>query len=296
MNSDIDSFVDLHIHSVFSDGTCTPEELADLAVKQRLAAIALSDHDTAEGIPRLLKACKDLNLQTIPGIELSCTWNGKSIHILGYGMDWQRDSFRQKLKEWQSDRETRNSQIIEQLQKRGYDLSMELLHLRFPDAVLTRANIAVFLAETKQVPDKNWVFSNLIGKGCPCHVPRKPVAPEEAIRFLLDHGGIPVFAHPILSRMCEIQLDEFTGYLKAFGLMGIEGYYSGYSASDEAQIKRIAKKYDLFLTGGSDFHGAAKPSISIGTGKGKLQVPRSCFQSLLEAQSRLQANGALLPG
>lgn len=286
MDDHSDRFVDLHIHSVFSDGTCTPWEIAVLAREQKLSAIALTDHDTAAGIPHVLKACKAMNLQTIPGIELSCTWKDKSIHILGYGMDWQKKSFQGKLTEWQADRESRNRQIVEKLQKNGYVLSMEELHCHFPDAVLTRANIAVYLAETKQAPDKNWVFSNLIGKGCPCYVPRKPVSPEEAIHFLLSHGGIPVFAHPILCRMCEVQLDKFTKYLKSLGLMGIEGYYSGYTASDEAQIKRIAKKHGLFLTGGSDFHGAAKPSISIGTGKGKLKVPCSCFQSLIQ-------NGAL---
>lgn len=292
MAYDSDRFVDLHIHSVFSDGSCTPGEIAAMAKKQELAAIALTDHDTADGIPHILKACDSMGIQTIPGIELSCTWNGKSIHILGYGMDWQKESFQNKLKKWQSDREDRNQQIVGKLQKGGYELSMDSLHHHFPDAVLTRANIAVYLAETKQVPDKNWAFSNLIGKGCPYYVPRKPVSPEEAICFLLSHNGIPVFAHPILSHMCETELDKFSGYLKTLGLMGIEGYYSGYSPSSEAQVKRIAKKYDLFLTGGSDFHGIAKPSISIGTGKGKLNVPYSCFQSLTEHNTLLKKSAA----
>ncbi|MCD2492711.1 PHP domain-containing protein [Lacrimispora sp. NSJ-141] len=281
MNLNTGLSIDLHMHSTYSDGSFTPEELAALAKKKELAAVSLTDHDTAAGTPEMLEACDRLGIQAIPGIELSCTWQGKSVHILGYGMDWQAPGFLEQLAYWQTDRENRNQKIVKKLQNGGFDISMEALHRHFKGAVLTRANIAVYLAEKDQIADKDTAFSKLIGKGCPYYVSRKPVAPEEAISFLLSYGGMPVFAHPILCHMCEMQLDSFTGHLKALGLRGIEGYYSGYTSSDEASIARIAKKHGLFLTGGSDFHGTAKPSVSLGTGKGNLRVPYSCFLNLV---------------
>ncbi len=281
MDTLTDSYVDLHTHSIYSDGSCTPAGLVSLAKQAGLAAIALTDHDTAAGIPDMIKACAEAGISTIPGIELSCTWQDKSIHILGYGMDWEKQGFQNKLKEWQKDRDDRYLTMTAGLRKGGYDISMETLHREFPEAILTRAHLAVYLSDTGQIPDKDTAFQKLIGKGCPFYVPRKPVSPEEAVAFLLSYGGIPVFAHPILTRMCEPQLDRFTGYLAELGLRGMEGYYSGYTEAEMARVARIAKKYGLFLTGGSDFHGKAKPSISIGTGKGRLAVPYRCYQNLL---------------
>ncbi len=278
--------VDLHLHSVFSDGSCTPEELAGLAAEAGLAAAVLTDHDTVQGLPRMLEACRRRGLATMAGIELSCTWKDKSIHILGYGMDWEAPSFQSTLEGWQKDRDERYDIITEKLRARGYPLSTELLHREFPGAVLTRAHIAVYMAEHGMAPDKDTVFRTLIGKGCPCYAPRKPVTPEAAISFLLDHGGIPVFAHPILTRMSGPQLEEFTGYLAGLGLAGIEGFYSGYTPVQEALVAGLAETYGLILTGGSDFHGTAKPSISVGTGKGGLHVPYSCFRALEQKQTR----------
>lgn len=275
------TYVDLHLHSLFSDGSFTPSELVSLAKKAGLSALCLTDHDTVSGTGEMIAACKAAGLDTLPGIELSCTWQDKSIHILGYGMNWQKKGFGEKLKEWQKDRENRYVAMTARLQKGGYDISMETLRREFPGAVLTRAHLAVYLADTGQISDKDTAFKKLIGKGCPFYVPRKPVRPEEAIEFLLSYGGVPVFAHPILTRMCEPQLDSFTGYLAGLGLKGMEGYYSGYTEGEEVCIARIAEKYGLFLTGGSDFHGKAKPSISVGTGKGRLAVPRSCYEALL---------------
>ena len=275
------SYVDLHLHSVYSDGSFTPGEIVSDAEKKGLSALILTDHDTTEGTSLMLKACAQAGIRTIPGIEISCTWKDKSIHILGYGMDYRNGHFQKQLAEWQGDRERRNRAITEKLRKGGYDISMKQLHAHFPGAILTRAHIAVYMAEKQMVPDKNAVFSSLIGKGCPYYVPRKPIPPGDAVRFLLSHGGVPVFVHPILTRMTPEMLDSFTGYLAELGLKGMEGYYSGYTVEDEALVAEIAAKYGLILTGGSDFHGTAKPSISIGTGKGGLRVPFSCYESLI---------------
>ena len=272
--------VDLHLHSVFSDGSCTPAELVSLAKDAGLSAACLTDHDTTAGTDEMLRACKAAGLETLPGIELSCSWNDKEIHILGYGMDHHASGFQAQLSRWQADRDERCEAMVKKLRAKGYDISMEALNAAFPNSVLTRAHLAVYLADTAQIAHKDLAFMQLIGKGCPCYVPRKKVAPEEAVRFLLAYGGIPVFAHPILARMCEQQLDSFTGLLADFGLKGMEGYYSGYSASEEALVARLCKKYGLFRTGGSDFHGKAKTTISVGTGKGTLAVPYSCFESL----------------
>ena len=272
--------VDLHLHSVFSDGSCTPSELASLAKDCGLSAICLTDHDTTAGTDEMLRACERAGLETLPGIELSCSWGDKEIHILGYGMNYHSSGFQSQLSRWQADRDERCESMVKKLRAKGYDISMKALNTAFPNSVLTRAHLAVYLADTAQIAHKDLAFKQLIGKGCSCYVPRKKVAPEEAVRFLLAYGGIPVFAHPILSRMCEQQLDSFTGLLAGHGLKGMEGYYSGYSPSEEALVARLCKKYGLFLTGGSDFHGKAKTSIRVGTGKGTLAVPYSCFESL----------------
>ena len=284
--------VDLHLHSVFSDGSLTPGQLAERASAAGLKAVCLTDHDTAEGFPSMREACLKAGLETMSGIELSCTYRQRSIHILGYGMDTKSPSFKKQLSSWQRERDQRYDAITEKLRRRGYPVSTELLHRHFPGAVLTRAHIAVYMAEQGMAPDKETVFKTLIGRGCPCYVERKPVEPGEAVSFLLSHGGVPVFAHPILTRMSAEELDEFTGSLARLGLMGIEGYYSGYGRAQEQLVASLAEKYGLFLTGGSDFHGTAKPSISVGTGKGGLYVPYSCYQSLKEAVRSLQVQPA----
>ena len=275
------SYVDLHLHSVYSDGSFTPGEIVSDAEKKGLSALILTDHDTTEGTSLMLKACAQAGIRTIPGIEISCTWKDKSIHILGYGMDYRNGHFQKQLAEWQGDRERRNRAITEKLRKGGYDISMKQLHAHFPGAILTRAHIAVYMAEKQMVPDKNAVFSSLIGKGLSLLCSQK----TDPARRCCAVSSLPRRRSGLCSSDSHPYDPGDAGFLHRISgrarLKGMEGYYSGYTVEDEALVAEIAAKYGLILTGGSDFHGTAKPSISIGTGKGGLRVPFSCYESLI---------------
>ena len=281
------SYTDLHLHSYFSDGSLSPEELASGAKDAGLSAAILTDHDNCGGTGRMIAACESLGIETLSGIELSCAYKKHIVHILGYGMDWTDAGFTSQVDAWRNERGGRNARIIAKLNAHGYEFSMDDLRGYFPNATLTRANIAVYMVDHKMIPDKDYAFGRLIGEGCPCYEPRKDVLPHDAVRFLREHGAVPVFAHPILAGFNEPELDALTGSLKEAGLMGMEGYYSMYSAADEALVAKTASKHRLFITGGSDFHGAAKPTIFIGTGKGNLRVPYECFENLLKAKAMI---------
>lgn len=273
---------DLHLHSIYSDGTCTPDQIAELACKEGLRAIVLTDHDTGAGFSSMKAACEKYGLETISGIELSTSWEGKSIHILGYGMDTENPDFKASIEHWQSLRYQRNLIMINRMQADGIDISEDAMKAFSPDAVVTRANMAAYLVEKGVIPDVASGFDYYLSRKGPYYEPVKRITPMEAVAFLKKHHAAVSFAHPILTHMCEMQLDRFTGMLKEAGLDAIEGLYSGYTIPDQKEIRRLAKKYDLIISGGSDFHGSNKPDISIGRGKGDLCVPYEAFQKITE--------------
>ena len=268
--------IDLHTHSTYSDGTFSVEELIGRAHEKGLAAIALTDHDTVDGVDEAIEyaASKYPDLEVIPGVELSTEGEGREVHIVGLYIDNHDDEFVSGLKDFIDSRTVRNKKMCKKLtEEAGIPISYEELTKEFPDTVITRAHYAKFMVDRGYVNSRAEVFDRYIGDHCPYYVGREKITPEDAIRSILKAKGVPVFAHPILCRFGDDRLDAFVGKLKEAGLVGIEAIYSTYELRDERQIKELAKKYDLLVSGGSDFHGANKPDIDLGTGCGKLFVP-----------------------
>ncbi len=279
--------VDLHVHSNKSDGSKAPEELVHLAMKQGLSAFALTDHDTVDGIDEAI-ACADRlrsegipNVpEIIPGIELSTEYQGKDIHLVGLYIDHHSASFRAYLQEFVDSRIERNRKMCTRLAGAGIDISYEKLVAAFPDSVLTRAHYAVYLVNHGYSLSKEDAFSQYLGDHTKYFVPREKITPEMGITLILQAGGIPILAHPLLYRMSDARLNELVARLQKVGLVGIEAIYATYNQAEEHQMRKQAAKYDLCISGGSDYHGAAKPGLEMGTGYGGLFVPEDVVSKL----------------
>ncbi len=272
--------VDLHTHTEKSDGTFTPTELVNHALEVGLKAIAISDHDTTAGIAEALEAAKDTSLEVIPAIELSTEWNKKDIHIVGLYIDYNGRYFQKYLEEFIASRDRRNKKMCALLTSRGIPIDYDLLCKKYEGSVITRAHYATYMMEEGFVSSRVEAFDRYIGNHAPCYIPRDKITPVDAIRLIKKAHGVPVLAHPILYRLSDQVLDDLVGTLKEAGLVGIEALYSTYNSSEERQIKYLAKKYDLLISGGSDFHGTNKPGISLGTGKGRLVVPADVLEKI----------------
>lgn len=289
--------IDLHVHSTESDGTLTPVEVVSQAAAAGLSAIALTDHDTTSGVAKAKEAAESSGIELIPGIELSTQYvlpgstDGKEVHIVGLFIDPANPSLLEKTKEFRECRDSRNEKMVAALQAEGFSITMEELLAANPDSVSTRAHIARFLYETGQIKSVQKAFEKYIGDGCKCYVGRFKVTPMEAVELIHTAGGVAILAHPLLYHLKPAALQRLIDDLKPAGLDGIEALYSTYTAADEQYVKKLAGKNDLLISGGSDFHGANKPSIRIGCGYGKLRVPYEVLDALrLRHETRMQTS------
>ncbi len=278
----VDTSIDLHIHSTESDGTLSPREVVCLAAQMQLSAIALTDHDTVSGLPAARAAAREFSIELVPGLELSTEHRGREVHILGYYIDDTNPGFLEKLDCFCRDRDERNRKMAKKLQEAGLSISYEALTDTYPDSVITRAHFARYLTDTRQVKDRETVFGKYLGDGCRCYVPREKITPFEAIDVIRSSGGLAYFAHPLLCRMNRDYLDALVRTLAEHGLTGLEAIYSTYQPNQELAMKRLAQKYSLLISGGSDFHGSNKPHIRLGKGTGSLKVPYCCLQQMKE--------------
>ena len=281
--------VDLHVHSNKSDGTYAPSDLVTLALSKGLAAFALTDHDTTEGIDEALAAAAaaaaragGAEIEVIPGIEFSTEYEGKDIHIVGIDIDYKGAAFQTYLKDFQESRDNRNRKMCLKLAEHGVDITYEQLCTEFPGRVLTRAHYATFLLQHGYVKSMSEAFDRYVGDRAPCFLPREKVTPAQAVSLILQSGGIPILAHPILYHMSDARLEKLVVSLKEAGLVGIEAIYSTYNSAEERQIRNLAAKYDRCISGGSDFHGGTKPGLEMGNGYGKLFVPYEVLEKLRE--------------
>ena len=275
-----EQYIDLHVHSTSSDGTFSPTELVAYGLKKGLCAFALTDHDTTSGIAEAQEAARGTDLTVIPGIELSTSWKNRDIHILGLNIEPENAYFQDNLRDFQLEREHRNKKIIKKMQDMGLSISYDEMLKSFPDSVWTRAHFARFLLNTHQVHTIPEAFNRFLGDHAPCFVPREKVTPFQAVQMIHQGGGKAVLAHPLLYHLTSGELDELTAALTKSGLDGIEAIYSSNKGMDETNMRRLASKYKLFITGGSDFHGSNKPSIDLGCGKGNLKIPSSLLKNL----------------
>lgn len=277
--------VDLHVHSTKSDGTYTPAELVAYAIEKGLSAFALTDHDTTAGLAEAFLAAKGKAIEVIPGIEFSTEYEGKDVHILGLDIQYEEPHFKEQLIAFQNSRIVRNEKMCERLKEAGIDISYEALLTAFPGSVITRAHYAKYLLSHGYTKSIKETFDRYIGDNCPYFVPREKVTPVQAVQLILQAGGIPILAHPPLYRMGKDRLDLLVSRLAEAGLIGIEAVYSTYAPSDERDMKRLAKKYNLCISGGSDFHGTTKPGLDLAVGYGKLFIPEEILINLRQYKS-----------
>ena len=266
--------IDLHVHSNASDGTLTPTEVVKLAKESGLSVIALTDHDTVDGIEEAVEAGKRYGVQVIPGIELSAEYKSGDLHILGLNVDYTDEELRKKVAECRDSRDNRNRKMIYKLNEQGFSVTWDIMLERFGANSITRAHFAKYLVDEGYVRDKDEAFKKYLNPGCPCYVSREKISPKEAIEVILKAGGHPVLAHPLFYKMNLERLESVIVMLKDFGLQGIEAIYSLNRPEDDAALLKIAKRQGLYITGGSDFHGSIKQDIALGTGKGNLRITK----------------------
>lgn len=293
--------IDLHVHSTRSDGTYTPSQLVDYAFEKGLAAFALTDHDTIDGLEEAVSYAEKLKTkqnesgvpkssssipEVIPGIEFSTEYQGQDIHILGLYIDYRNEAFIAKLQEFIDSRTLRNHKMCLLLQQSGIDITYDALLREFPDSVITRAHYAKYMLNHSYIRSMQEAFDRYVGDHAPCYVPREKVTPAQAVQLILAAGGVPILAHPILYHMSDERLEHLTAELKEAGLLGIEAIYSTYKPHEERQIRTLAEKFDLLISGGSDFHGDNKPGLDLGVGYGKLFVPYSLLPPILAVKKQ----------
>lgn len=276
-------YVDLHLHTTASDGSLSPAELVAMAKRAGYAAIAITDHDNTGGLPEAAAAGARLGVEVVPGIELSTEYAGLEVHILGYFIDPGAESLSDLLETALLHREERNTRICQVLQAAGVDVSMEELRETFPGAVLGRPHIGQVMVKKGYVGDVKQAFREYLGKGAKCYVPKVNMPMERAIRRISDAGGLPVLAHPYQYELEDAGLRTLIETAKGYGVVGMECVYSKYDEAQTAALLALCEEYGLAPTGGSDFHGASKPNISVGTTK----APYAYLEGLKELkQSR----------
>lgn len=275
--------VDLHVHSTASDGTLTPSEVVALAKQANLSAIALTDHDTIDGISEAIEASHKYDLELIPGIEFSTFYGKREIHMVGLFIDPNNYELNNKLNELVATRNMRNEQMALNLRNNGIDVTLDALNDMFPNAIITRAHFARYMYEKGYIKDIRVAFDKYIGDGRPCYVQREKISAKEVIDLIKGAGGLPILAHPLLYGFKGTELNECVTSLKKAGLVGIEVLYSKNKGLDESKVRQIAKDNSLLISGGSDFHGANKPNLNIGNGYGNLAIPYEVLENLKSA-------------
>lgn len=277
--------IDLHVHTTVSDGTLTPAEVVSRAVNLNLKAIAITDHDTVNGIAQAKTAAlsyqgTDKEIEIIPGVEISAQYLGRDIHILGLYVDETNAEFKAMLDGALQERDHRNEKMIENLRADGIDIKLEDLYFKDPDTVITRAHFARFLTEQHYVKSKAEAFDRYLNSNTKYYVKRTYMTPDDAITAIKNAGGIPVLAHPLLYGFDLKGIETMVAYTAGAGIAGIETIYSANTGFDEGIVRRFANKYGLLMTGGSDFHGANKPQIELGIGRGNLKIPYTLLTNL----------------
>lgn len=266
---------DLHLHTTASDGRLTPRELVQQAAKLNLDVIAVTDHDTVEGIPPALEAAKSFpQLMVIPGVEINTDVPKGEVHILGYFINYLDPKLRRNLEELRTSRYERGKKMVAKLSEMGINVEWERVMELAGGGSVGRPHIAQAMLERGYVSSLREAFDNYIGRNGPAYIERKKLTPLDAVRLVVESDGLPVLAHP-----ADIDpLEPFLLQLKKAGIVGIEIYYNGYSTRTIAQLKSLAKKHALISSGGSDYHGL---DTSIGADIGSIHLPQDSVQQLI---------------
>lgn len=251
MSDNVQYRIDLHTHTTASDGQDTPAELVDLARRQGISVLGVTDHDTVDALPEAQRLAEQEGITLVPGVELSTTVHRAEIHILGYFVDVQDESFREKLASLARQRVNRIARMIERVHQLGYPIDGDAILSQADFGSIGRPHVARELVRIGAAVDVNDAFERFLKAGRPAYVPRDPFLPEDAVALLVEHQAIPVLAHPYSTRDIEGTLKR----LVPLGLKGLETYYAEYPAELHEELRGIATAWDLLPTGGSDYHG-----------------------------------------
>ncbi len=272
--------IDLHTHSTFSDGTDTPERLVELGTAAGLTALALTDHDTVAGLPCFLARQSTTPTRLIPGIELSCRFLGRELHLLGLFVDPHDARFLRRLEGLWTRRESRNRAMAQRLAELGRPVALEQVRALAPGGLVTRTHFAQALVEEGHARTPREAFHRFLADEAPAHVPMEPLAPQEAATWIREAGGIAAVAHPGRFAGGRFLWDQALPALQAQGIQALEAYYSEHAPHQERHFLHLAGDLGMAVSGGSDYHGAAKPGLALGRGWGTLRVPDECLGRL----------------
>jgi 3',5'-nucleoside bisphosphate phosphatase len=266
---------DLHLHTTASDGRLTPQELVQEAVKLKLDVIAITDHDSVEGVPSALEAAKSFTqIMVIPGVEINTDVPKGEVHILGYFIDYRDPGLNRTLEELRNSRNERGRKMVARLAEIGINIDWGRVQELAGGGSIGRPHIAQAMLEQGCISSLREAFTKYIGRNGPAYVERKKLTPIEAVKVVLNANGLPVLAHP-----ADIEkLEPFLLQLKKAGIVGIEIYYNGYNSKTIAQLQRFAKKLELIACGGSDYHGLGE---YIGADMGSVDLPGESVEQLI---------------
>ncbi len=264
------SRVDLHLHTTASDGKFSPSELVAMVLERDLLVIAITDHDTTEGIDEALEAARGTRLEVIPGVEISCDVPHEEIHLLGYYLDHHHPALQGKLCAMRDARLQRAKGMLVRLAALGFPLPWEMVAELAGEGSVGRPHIARAMIKMGYVVSNSEAFDLYIGRNGPAYVERYKISPLDAVSLIKEAQGLPVLAHPL-------RVKHFLPELVEGGLVGLEVYYNGYSPEDIRELAALARKFDLIPTGGSDFHG---PGVLDTVGIGGVRVPVESVERL----------------
>jgi predicted metal-dependent phosphoesterase TrpH len=272
-------FCDLHTHSNASDGRLTPTQVVDLAKELGLGAVALSDHNTVDGIEEFLNAAKNTEVEAVAGVEVTATFQGDEVHIVGLFIK-DIKSLKSFFENIENKKNENNLQLWSRLNSTGYKFDYSEVENE-GGSYINRVHFARVLLKHNYVNSIDEAFEGLLKEGNGFYDRGKQIKAEEAITALVSAGALPVIAHPLES-LDKNKLEAFIKEMKPYGLKGLETNYSLYDEDKTNIANELCEKYGLLKSGGSDFHGENKPMIKMGTGKGDLRVPYEFYIKLKE--------------
>ena len=276
----MEKFCDLHVHSCYSDGTCTPAELLQLAREAGLCTIALCDHNTVDGPEDLKAQAADCPVEAVCGIEISTDFEGTELHILGLGVKPEHYAPLQQLLSRQKQlKEKSNRDLVKALNEAGYALDYDAVRASTPTGNVNRALIGAELTRLGYTESVQAAFKELLSAKHGYYVPPKHPDAVQTVAWLKEMGLAVVIAHPLLS-MEEAQARRFLPLAVAAGLDGMEVMYPKYDEATTALAMSLCREFSLLPSGGSDFHGLNKPDIRIGIGRGNLRIPEQYWNDL----------------
>ena len=285
------TMIDLHTHSRISDGSESPARVVELAKEAGLSAVALTDHDRFDGLNEARERAAELDIELVPGVEVSCHWSVGTMHMLVYFVDQRSTPIAGTLVEMQMAREERNRKIIALMNSAGIDITYEELAEEGGGSGLGKPHFARLLVKKGVVSSLQEAFDVYLEKGKPFYVHKITYEPEEMIDLALASGGLPVLAHPYSITTDESMIPTYIEGWTERGLAGIEAYYGRYDQERRKRLASLARSLDIVATGGSDFHGIYKPDLQVGIGQGDLRVPDEALAELKERARRLPVRG-----